>query len=101
MIDHLDEAVFGIDGVLDYGVEVVPTAGIPHLTISVAVREAKDFPRLADAIRRAVSSLPAVRTACNAGLMALVIRPDGDRLPVSTGTAKRRIQDRRERKPDP
>jgi phenylacetate-coenzyme A ligase PaaK-like adenylate-forming protein len=100
-IGHLDETLFGIEDVVCYQAALRPAQDIEHLMLYIAIREGGDFAALEEHIHRAVSSLPAVREACRDGRLKVVVRPAEDRLAASTGIAKRRIQDLRERKPHP
>ena len=101
LIGHLDEALFRIDGVLDYGAEIHSAEEAAHLMLWVAVRETEAFASLRKRIEQAVASLPAICSAQAAGLLTVGIRPALGRTTASTGSAKRRIHDLRERKSHP
>ena len=96
-IGHLDEALFALDDVLSYQAALRQARDIDRLMLYITTREEGDFPALGERLRRAVSCLPAVRAACTAGLLEVVVQPAEYQLAASTGTAKRRIQDLRER----
>jgi phenylacetate-coenzyme A ligase PaaK-like adenylate-forming protein len=97
LIGHLDEAVFGIDGVLNYEAEICKGKNTDHLMLLIAARERENFPALKKRVRQAVFSLPVVRDARTAGMLAVDIKPVQDRPAVSRGAAKRRIHDLRKR----
>ena len=101
LIGHLDEALFRIDGVLDYGAEIHPAEDTAHLMLWVKVRETEAFASLRKRLEQAVASLPAIRSAQAAGLLTVDIRPALNRTTASRGSAKRRIHDLRERKSHP
>lgn len=101
LISHLDEALFGVEEVLDYQAEMRSADGADRLTLMVAARKTEDIPALEERIRRSVSALPAVRTTRLAGRLEVVWQSAEARVTVSTGTAKRRINDLRKRKPHP
>ena len=96
-IGDLDEAIFRIDGVLNYDIEIHPAGETDQMVLGIAARETEAFSSLEKRLRQAVFSLPAVQAARHTGMLTIVIRPAGERMTVSTGTIKRRIHDLRER----
>ena len=101
LIGHLDEALFRIDDVLNYEAEIHPAKDADRLLLWVEVRKTEAFTSLRTRLERAVTSLPAIRSARAASLLTVDIRPALNRTTVSTGPAKRRIHDLRERKSHP
>lgn len=87
----LDEAVFAVDGVLDYRVEIRSANGRAHVwfAVNAASREA-----LAE-VYLALSGVPDLKRLSDAGRMTVCFQ-NGDSLPVAPSTAvKRRVFDLR------
>ena len=75
LIGHLDEALFRIDDVLNYEAEIHPAKDADRLLLWVEVRETVTFAALRTRLERAVTSLPAIRSARAASMLTVDIRP--------------------------
>jgi phenylacetate-coenzyme A ligase PaaK-like adenylate-forming protein len=100
-IGDLDEAMFGVVGVVDYSADLTAEADPDRLTLRLALRQPSRFAQTADRVRGAIRSVPAIARAIAQGRLTVAIRLADCHMPVSTGAGKRRIQDRRTRKNQP
>ena len=96
-IAELDEAIFQIDGVLNYRCELSEAEGREILAVGVVtvVESPTDRDMLIREVQRAVHQVPAVAEGLARGRVRVAVNVDGDQLPISKGTAKRTIVDRR------
>ncbi len=97
VIAELDEAVFRIDGVLNYRCEISEDEGRDVLTVDVVSAERNPAGRdaLTEEVQRALHQVPAVAKGLALGRVEVAVNVDGAQLPISKGTAKRTIVDRR------
>ena len=95
---ELDEVLFKLDGVLDYQCELSGTAGRDCLGLHVVTAENRAGERQAldQAIQRALQTIPAIRDGLKREALSVEIDIDSADLPVTRGTAKRQIIDKRE-----
>lgn len=96
-IAELDEAVFQIDGVLNYRCELSEAEGRDTLTVDVISTEGNltGGDALTGEVLRALHRIPAVAECLASGRVRVAVNVDGAQLPISKGTAKRTIIDRR------
>jgi len=96
-IAELDETIFQIDGVLNYRCELSEAEGKEILTIDVISAEGNPMGRdaLSQEVRRVLHRIPAVAEGLAGGQVKVTVNMDGIQLPISKGTAKRMITDRR------
>ncbi len=96
-IGELDEAVFRIEGVLNYQCGLSEADGREVLTLDVisAQGSTADREALSREVHRALHGVPAVAEGLAGGQVEVAVNMDGAELPVSKGTAKRTIADRR------
>lgn len=94
-IGDLDEAVFALDGVMDYTADLSRSAGADQLTVRIHASARVRTDRVMDRIREAVQALPPVRAATTRGTFQVAVVPADCPVFASTGGAKRRIIDRR------
>lgn len=94
---QLDEAIFRIGGVLDYRCELLDADGGDALAVDVVGAEGDPAGReaLAREVRLALHQVPAVARGLAGGRARVVLNVVDAPLPVSRGTAKRTIADRR------
>lgn len=93
----LDEAVFGIGGIVNFHADIDTARGADRLTLWIATRKSARFKEMEDRVRRAVLSLPAIRTATARGRLAVRVKPADLRRKAFTGIGKRRFHNLRER----
>ena len=95
---ELDEAVFEVDGVLDYRCQLLDARGQEALAVDVVgVEGGPDAgDALAREVRQAVGRVPAVARGLAGGRVKVMVKVADASLPVSRGTAKRTIADRRQ-----
>jgi phenylacetate-coenzyme A ligase PaaK-like adenylate-forming protein len=91
----LDEALFGVDGVVNYQAVVNGQGGAERLTLRVETQPTSGMGDLVDPIGRAVRSLPSIRMALEYRSLTVVVIPMDRPVTASTGTAKRTIVDQR------
>ena len=91
----LDEAIFPVEGVLDFTASLSRTPGIDRLTIEVQAACLDNRPTL-DAIKEALSGVPVIQSALQKGTLALDVSllPQGQS--VKRNTAKRVLLDLRD-----
>jgi phenylacetate-coenzyme A ligase PaaK-like adenylate-forming protein len=96
-IGELDEAIFQIDGVLNYRCELSEAEGTDILTVGVVTAEESPVHRnaLSQGVQRAVHQVPAVAKGLARGQVKVAVDVFDGRLPISKGTVKRTIVDRR------
>jgi phenylacetate-coenzyme A ligase PaaK-like adenylate-forming protein len=96
-IAELDEAIFQIDGVLNYRCELSEAEGKEILTVGVIT--AQEDPTEREGLRQKVQGVlhrvPAVAKGLSRGQAKVAVNMVDTQLPVSKGTAKRTIVDRR------
>jgi phenylacetate-coenzyme A ligase PaaK-like adenylate-forming protein len=87
----LDEAIFPIEGVLDFSASLNCEQTMDWLRIRVQAADL-DCGNTIAAVEEAVNGLPVIRSAVSAGTLALSVSllPEGQ--PIPMGTAKRAIQ---------
>ncbi len=90
-IVDLDEAIFGIEGVMNYRAELSRHANTDVLTLQVALQASVIPDALSGRIRKAVSVLPEVHGAMADGTLDLHLEWIDVPADVSTGAEKRRI----------
>jgi phenylacetate-coenzyme A ligase PaaK-like adenylate-forming protein len=96
----MDEALFAIDGVLDFQAELVADDGRSLLCVMLHC-DADRFPEAARSARQALAGMPTVRAAMDQGTLDIgPIRYSSDKW-FTTGTAKRTFIDRRQEKSTP
>jgi phenylacetate-coenzyme A ligase PaaK-like adenylate-forming protein len=96
-IGDLDETVFAVDGVIDYRGRIENQGNRNRLTLYIVPGESQSADTLKVCVRESVSRLPAIRSAVADGRLSVDIQLADGPVAVSTGTAKRRIEDLRER----
>jgi phenylacetate-coenzyme A ligase PaaK-like adenylate-forming protein len=96
-IGDLDEKVFAVDGVIDYRGWIDHQGHHPRLTLYIVPEELQSLDTLKACVREAVSCLSAIRSAMADGRLTVDIQLADGPVAVSTGTAKREIEHRRER----
>jgi phenylacetate-CoA ligase len=94
-IAETDEAVFQIDGVLDYRCELTEAKGQEVFTIEIVRTEGEyiDQEALRQAVQTMLRGIPAVAEGLAGEQIQVTIRNRAGILPVSKGTAKRDIGD--------
>ena len=96
-IAELDEAIFKIDGVLNYRCELSEGEGREILTVDVVTAEENPSHRdvVIRQVLRAVNQVPAVAKGLASNQAKVVVNMVDTQLPISKGTVKRTIVDRR------
>ncbi len=96
-IAELDEAIFQIDGVLNYRCELSEAQGKEILTVDVVSVEGNPMAgdALSQEVQRAVNHVPAVAKGLAEGRVRVSLEMVDSQLPISKGTVKRTIVDRR------
>jgi phenylacetate-CoA ligase len=97
-IGELDEALFGVEALLDYGVEMTDGENVDRLRLRIACEREASFAAAARQVQLAVAAVPAIAASMAAGRLRVDIEPAASPAKVSDGRGKRRISDRRERK---
>ncbi len=96
-IGELDEAIFKIDGVLNYRCELFGADG--RETVTIGVVTAEENPGHGDVVIRqvlsAVNQVPAVAEGLARGRVKVAVEMIDTQPPISKGTVKRTIVDRR------
>jgi phenylacetate-coenzyme A ligase PaaK-like adenylate-forming protein len=94
-IGDLDEAIFSVEGVINYDASMDAECGIDRFTVRVDAQPSSDMVAITDRMRRNVTRLPPVRSAIDDGLLILSIRSMDQHMTVSTGVVKRKFIDLR------
>lgn len=96
-IVELDEAIFQVEGVLNYRCELSEDAGKEMLTVDVLVAEGNQTGKDASSrqVHKALHQVPAVANGLDEGQVKVAVNILDTQLPISKGTAKRTIADRR------
>ncbi len=94
-IGDLDEAIFSVEGVINYDASMDAECGIDRFTVRVDAQPSSDMVAITDRMRRNVTRLPPVRSAIDDGLLILSIRSMDQYMTVSTGMVRRKFIDLR------
>jgi phenylacetate-CoA ligase len=91
----LDEALFPLPGLLDFGVTLTREKGRERLALEIHTRES-DGEGMIERAQSALNAIPAVRAACeNEALsVSVAVRREGWTFPM--GSTKRRFLDQRD-----
>ena len=93
----IDEALFSLESILNYGIQMDAPTGVDRLTLWIRQRSGLSFDDVAASVTEALFRVAAVREAAAAGHLSIRIRPETDLPAASTGSIKRCIHDQRER----
>jgi phenylacetate-coenzyme A ligase PaaK-like adenylate-forming protein len=96
-IGDLDEKIFSVDGVIDYRGWIDRQDNRTRLTLQIFPEQLHSLDTLKACVRIAVLRLSAIRSAVADGRLTVDIQLTDGSVAVTTGTAKRRIEHRRER----
>ncbi len=98
---ELDEVVFQVEGVLDYRCDLLHAEGQEALAVDVvgAAGDSDGREAMRREVERALHSVPAVARGLAGGRARVVVKAIDACLPVSRGTMKRTIADRRSAAP--
>jgi len=96
-IAELDEAIFQVDSVLNYRCELSETDGKEILTVDVLSTEGNPMGKdaLCQEVQKALHQIPAVADGLTGKKVKVAVNIVDTQLPISKGTAKRTIVDRR------
>ncbi|MFA5055882.1 MAG: DVU_1553 family AMP-dependent CoA ligase [Dehalococcoidia bacterium] len=96
-IAELDEAIFQVEGVLNFQCELSEDDGEEILTVDVLIAEGNPTGKdaLSQEVQRALYQIPAVAEGLDGGRVKVAVNILDTQLPISKGTAKRTIADRR------
>ena len=96
-ISDLDEAVFSVEGVVNYAAAMETDRGVDRLTLRVETQPSACMEPIASQIHRNLRRLAPIRRAMDKGVLKTAIMATYQPTAVSTGVGKRTILDFRQR----
>ena len=96
-LGEVDEALFGVESILDFALEIDAPDAVDRLTLRIHPRPGLPFAPVADAAETALLQIPAIAGAGADGRLRVRVQPASAPRAASPGSIKRRIHDQRER----